>query len=219
MGRPDVSFIGAAGAAIKIAALAALVSGCSTVTGDIQAGRRELLYGDPQNALAYFERAAAKDPDYRYYSVLPEGVLTYVGRAYYAEGKLSDARRVLEQAVARYKDDNLARLYLGLTLARQGDRPGGLKYIEAGLAGLREWLDYVDQRFAFSFGKYWDPNKQIRREIDADLAMISGKKIVWPKLTASAEWIGTQTEEEIDRARRDEIDERRREGEEGRRRL
>lgn len=218
MGRTDASFIGAAGAAIKIAALAAFMSGCATVGADIQAGRRDLLYGDPERALVYFERAAAKDPDYRYYSALPEGVLTYVGRAYYAAGRLPEARRVLEKAVSRYQDDNLAKLYLGLTLARQGDRPAGLKYLEDGLLGLHDWLDYVEQRFAFSFGKYWDPDKQIRREIENDLAMISSGKVDWPKLLASAEWVGKQMEEEIDRARRDEIDERRREGD-GRRRL
>ncbi|HEX9445072.1 MAG TPA: hypothetical protein VGA73_13185, partial [Candidatus Binatia bacterium] len=89
---------------------------------------------------------------------------------------------------------------------------------EDGLLGLHDWLDYVEQRFAFSFGKYWDPDKQIRREIENDLAMISSGKVDWPKLLASAEWVGKQMEEEIDRARRDEIDERRREGD-GRRRL
>ena len=219
MNRTNVSFTGAAGAAFLLAALAALVSGCSTVEGDIQAGRRDLLYGDPERALVHFESAAAKDPDYRYYSALPEGVWTYVGRAYYGAGKLQEARRVLEQAVSRYKDDDLARLYLGLTLVRAGDRPGGVKNIEAGLRGLNDWLNYIEQRFAFSFGRFWDPDKKIRREMETNLAMIAGGKIDWPKLLDGAEWVGKQMEEEIDRARRDEIDQRQKEGDGFRRRL
>jgi hypothetical protein len=98
----------------------------------------------------------------------------------------------------------MAKLYLGLTLMRSGDRQRGLKEIEGGLKGLHEWLDYVNQYSAFSYGQYWDPVKEIRAEIQNNLRMISGKDIGWQKLIASGEWVGRKMEEEIDIARRQE---------------
>jgi hypothetical protein len=98
----------------------------------------------------------------------------------------------------------MAKLYLGLTLARSGDRQSGLKEIEGGLRGLHEWIDYVNQYAAFSYGQYWDPTREIRSEIQNSLTMISGKEIDWPKLIASGEWVGRKVEEEIDIARRQE---------------
>jgi hypothetical protein len=101
---------------------------------------------------------------------------------------------------------------LGLTLARQGDRQRGLKEIESGLKGIYDWLEYVTQAFRFSFGQYWDPNGQIRKAIEDDLAMISTREFDWEKLIADAEWVGLQIEEESDRARGDETRARNREG-------
>src|ERR1700693_5477099 len=94
-----------------IVSLLLAVSGCSSVQGQIEAGRRDLLYGDPNLATAYFERAAETAPERLYFSVLPEGSLTYLGRGYYATGKLPEARQALERAVPRYEQDNLAKLY------------------------------------------------------------------------------------------------------------
>ena len=190
-----------------------LLAGCGSVGEQIRAGRRDLLYGDPNNALSHFQRAAEQDPQYLYYSALPEGVWTYVGRAYYSTGKLPEARTALERAVGRSNEDNLAKLYLGLALARDGDRPSGLREIENGMRGIHEWLDYVGQHFSYSYGRFWDPNKEIRAEIRTNLAMISRGVNDWPKLIAGGEWVGKQMEEEMDRARRDEIEDYRRDGE------
>lgn len=195
-----------------IVSLLLAVSGCSSVQGQIEAGRRDLLYGDPNLATAYFERAAEAAPDRLYFSVLPEGSLTYLGRAYYASGKLPEARQALERAVSRYERDNLAKLYLGLVRVRQGDLERGLRDVESGLRGIHDWIEYVEQRFAFSYGRFWDPGRPIRKQIEADLAMISSGKVDWSKLIANAEWAGRQMEEEIDRARRDETDDRFRDG-------
>ncbi len=188
------------------------LSACSSPQGLVEAGRRDFLYGDPNRALANFARAADEAPDRLHYSALPESSLTYLGRAYYVTGKLSEARRVLEQAVARSSEDHVAKLYLGLTLAREGDRLHGLRFIEEGMRGIHDWFDYIEQRFAYSFGKYWDPNKEIRRQIEADLAMIASGNVDWPKLTADAEWLGRQIEVEVEQARRDETYDRFREG-------
>ena len=198
--------------AICILQFAILLSGCGAM-GEIQAGRKDLLYGDPNRAGARFQRAAELDPDFLHYSVLPQGVWTYVGRAHYAAGRLPEARQALERAVTRHDQDDLGKLYLGLALARGGDRQSGLKRIESGMKGIHDWLEYVVYNHGYSFGRFWDPRKEIRSEIQSDLAMISGKQIDWQKLIASGEWVGKQMEEEIDRARRDETVDMFRDGE------
>jgi tetratricopeptide (TPR) repeat protein len=176
------------------------LSACAVET-KIQQGRMALLYGDPEVALGSFQSAAELDPNYFYFSTFPQGIWTYVGRADYVAGKYPEARQALERAVSLHKEDNIARLYLGLTLLRSGDRQIGLKEIEDGMRRLHEWLNYVNQYAAFSYGQYWDPTKEIRSEIQNSLSMISGNEIDWQKLIASGEWVGRKVEEEIDIAR------------------
>jgi len=188
---------------LGLASIALILSACAAET-KVQQGRMALLYGDPNAAIASFQSAAELDPNYFYFSVFPQGIWTYVGRAYYIAGKYPEARHALERAISLHKDDNMAKLYLGLNLARSGDRQSGLKEIEGGLRGLHEWLDYVNQYAAFSYGQYWDPTNEIRSEIKNSLTMISGKDIDWQKLIASGEWVGKKLEEEIDIARRQE---------------
>jgi tetratricopeptide (TPR) repeat protein len=181
------------------------LAGCSSfqAAGEVQSGRQALLINKPEEALAYFQQAAESNPNYIFYSALfSEGVWTYVGRAQYATGKLQDARRSLEKALSVYKDDYLARLYLGLTLARSGDEARGLKEIDSGMKGLHDWLEYINATHPFT--AFWDPSHEIRSELERDRAMIAGRDIEWPKLLASAEWIGKKMEDEIDQVRRDE---------------
>ena len=182
-----------------------LLAGCASFQAatDVQSGRQALLINKPEQALAYFEQAAENNPGYIYNAYyFSEGVWTYVGRTQYSLGKLQDAHRSLERALSVYPDDNLARLYLGLTLARGNDRGGGLKEINAGMKGLNDWLEHINATHPIT--AFWDPTHQIRAELQKDLAMIRGRDIDWPALIASGEWIGKQMEEEIDRVRRDE---------------
>ena len=184
-----------------------LLSGCASfqVAGLVQSGRRALLINSPEEARVYFQQAADSNPNYIFESGLfREGIWTYVGRAQYATGKLQEARQSLERALSLYKDDYLARLYLGLTLARSGDQSGGLKEIESAMKGLHDWLEYINSSRPFT--AYWDPRREIRSELEKDLAMIAGKDIDWPKLIASAEWIGQKMEDEIDKVKRDELE-------------
>jgi tetratricopeptide (TPR) repeat protein len=188
------------------------LTACASAQGYVESGRRDLLLGDPNRAVVKFHRAAEIAPDRVHFSSFPEGALTYLGRAYYASGKLQDARRTLEEAVLRYPNDNLAKLYFGLVLAREGDRARGLRYIEDGLRGVHEWLDYMEYRHPTWRGLFWDPNKEIRARIRKTLAMTASGQVDWPRLIAEAEWVGQRMEEEIDLARRDESDERWRDG-------
>src|SRR3990172_11744944 len=127
-----------------VTSLLFFLSACAVETKVLQ-GRTALLYGDPDVALASFQSAAESDPGYLYFSVFPQGIWTYVGRANYSAGRYPEARQALERAVSLHQEDSMAKLYLGLSLARSGDRQTGLKAIEDGLRGLHEWLHYTNQ--------------------------------------------------------------------------
>ncbi len=181
-----------------------LLWGCSSiqVASDVQTGRHVLLAGNPKVALVHFQRAAELDPDYLInFSLLDEGIWTYLGRAYYAMGNLPEAREAFERARSRYEEDHLAKLYLGLVLARDGERQKGLGEIEAGLTGLGNWLDYID-RYRPD-GRYWDPGRRLRNEIQRNLGMIQGRDVNWAQLIASGDWLGKEFEMEVDFVQRD----------------
>src|SRR5215813_7932964 len=123
-------------------------SGCAAFQAgtDVEAGRKAFLIGDNEVALGNFQSAAQVAPDYVYYGMgLRENIWSYVGRSEYAAGRLAQARQTLEKALSPNRDEyglsldgdwDMARLYLGLTLARSGDRQQGLKEIEGDLAML-----------------------------------------------------------------------------------
>jgi tetratricopeptide (TPR) repeat protein len=186
------------------------LAGCTSLRtgGEVQYGRQALLKGNNEAALGYFQSAAQTDPNYVYGTELKQGVWSYVGRSEYLTGRLPQARQTLERALSANREEDITRLYLGLTLAREGDRQRGLKEIEGGMRGINDWLDYMNQAFRFSFGQYWDPDRDIRAAIQNNLAMISGKDLDWQKLTADTEWLGIRMEEESDLARRQEAQDR-----------
>ncbi|MBI4526027.1 MAG: tetratricopeptide repeat protein [Deltaproteobacteria bacterium] len=186
-------------------AIFSFLSGCASfqVAGQVRAGRQALLVNDSEQALAYFKQAAQLNPDYIVTSVsFRQGIWSYVGRAQYNTGRLAEARKSLERALSTYGDDYLARLYLGLTLARTGERSRGAGEIERAMRGLNDWLEYVIHNTLY--GYFWDPNREIRSEIQRSLALISGREVDWQTLIASGEWVGHKMEDEIDRVRQDE---------------
>jgi tetratricopeptide (TPR) repeat protein len=186
------------------------LSGCARmqVAQDVQFGRQAFFVGNNEVAQSYFQNAAQINPSYEYYSMgSRQGVWSYVGRSEYVNGRYPQARQSLERALSANKSEDIARLYLGLTLAREGDRQRGVKEIEAGMRGIHDWLDYVNQAFAFTWGKYWDPGHNIRSTIQTDLAMISARDVDLPQLIAEGEWLGKRMEEESDRARKQQFDE------------
>jgi tetratricopeptide (TPR) repeat protein len=197
---------------LALFSLFVFLAGCTSLQsgGEVQSGRQALLEGKNEAALGYFYSAAQKDPNYVYAtgSSPKQGVWSYVGRSEYLTGRLPQARKNLERALASNQQEDIARLYLGLTLAREGDRQRGLKEIEGGMRGINGFLDYISQAQRYSIGQYWDPDRDIRSAIQSDLAMISGKDLDWQKLTADTEWLGIRMEEESDLARRQEAQDR-----------
>lgn len=197
--------------------LLVLLAGCTSVRtgGEVQYGRQALLAGRNELALGYFYSAAQMDPTYIYAtgSSPKQSVWSYVGRTEYLTGRLPQARQTLERALSGNREEDIARLYLGLTLAREGDRQRGLKEIESGMRGINNFLDYINQAQRYSIGQFWDPDRDIRLAIQNNLAMMSGKDIDWQRLTADTEWLGIRMEQESDLARRQEAHDISRDGE------
>jgi tetratricopeptide (TPR) repeat protein len=181
------------------------LAGCASwqTTGQVQAGRRALLVNDPEAALPYFLDAANRDPNYFYISErFREGIWTYVGRSQYGTKRYQEARQSLERALANDRDDNMARLYYGLTLVRLGDNARGVKEIKSAMQGIYDWLEYMERTQPFQ--AFWDPLREIRKTIENDLAETRGKDLTAENLIADAEWLGNEMENEIERVRRDE---------------
>jgi len=201
---------------LVVFSLLVFLAGCTSLQtgGELQYGRQALLKGNNETALGYFYSAAQDDPNYVYAtgSSPKQSVWSYVGRSEYLTGRFPQARQDLERALAGNREEDIARLYLGLTLAREGDRPSGLKEIEGGMRGINNFLDYINQAQRFSIGQFWDPGGDIRSAIQSDLAMISGKDLDWQRLTADTEWLGIRMEQESDLARRQEAETRSRNG-------
>jgi tetratricopeptide (TPR) repeat protein len=193
---------------LALFSLFVFLAGCTSLQtgGELQYGRQALLKGSNETALGYFYSAAQRDPNYVYAtgSSPKQSVWSYVGRSEYLTGRLPQARETLERALSSNREEDIARLYLGLTLAREGDRQRGLKEIESGMRGINDWLDYINQAQRYSIGQYWDPGRAIRSTIQSDLAMISGRDLDWQRLIADTEWLGIRMEQESDLARRQE---------------
>ncbi|HET9686485.1 MAG TPA: hypothetical protein VFP79_04825 [Pseudolabrys sp.] len=180
--------------------LTVLLSACAVVNtaGDIAQGRQAMLEGKYQLALDYFWAGDQLDPHYMFGAELREGVLSFLGRAQYLTGNYAQARQTLEKDLSHHRSDNVARLYLGLTLYRLGDQKGALTNIQHGMSGIYNWLEYLNEAFRFEFGQGWDPGGTIRAGIKTNLDMISSGKIDWPKLIADGEALGIGIEQEED---------------------
>ena len=174
---------------LAMLSLSVVLSGCANYQagGYTQSGIQALLAGNNQTALSYLQAAAQQDPNYIYDTQLNLGVLSYLGRAQYLTGSYPQARQTLEKALAQNSDDNLARLYLGLTQARLGDNQAGLQNIEASMKQINSWINYLNGNFP---GEGWDPGGAIQARIKNALAMISSGNVEWPRLFADGESVG-----------------------------
>jgi len=174
------------------------ISGCSSVSSEVQAGRNALQTGRANDAVGYLTQAAAVDPNYKIPYRVQVSVLTYLGRAYLETGKATEARQTLERAVKLDNDDSLAHLYLGIAMLKTGEVERGRKEIEIGLRAIDGTLEYIQEDRVSGF--YWDPNMQIRN----DTRKLLASKPDNGQLISESERIGGEFDEEIDKARRDE---------------
>ena len=176
-----------------------------------QAGRRALIGGDDEAALGFFQTVADSNPNFIFTtgSSPRQSIWSYVGRTEYLTDRFPQARQSLERALSGDREENIARLYLGLTLIQLGDRQGGLKEIESGLRGINDFLNNISRTQGFNIGQFWDPNRDIRNAIQYNLEMISRESFSSQQLIANIERIALQMERETDLARRQESRERR----------
>jgi tetratricopeptide (TPR) repeat protein len=194
-------------------AICSLLSACTTMQAGsaFQAGRRALIGGDDEAALGFFQTVAESNPNFVFTtgSSPRQSIWSFVGRTEYLTDQFSQARQSLERAISGDREENIARLYLGLTLIQLGDRQGGLKEIEIGLRGINDFLNNIARTQGFNIGQFWDPNRDIRNAIQYNLQMIASENLNWQQLTANIERIALQMERETDLARRQESRERR----------
>jgi tetratricopeptide (TPR) repeat protein len=81
------------------------------------------------------------------------------------------------------------------------------KELAAALTGVRDELDYLSST---GTGMFWDPNKEIRSQIQTGLSLLSAPQPDLQKVLSTGESVGQRIEEEIDLVRRDELEELRR---------
>ena len=202
-------------ACLILFALCTFLSACTTVQSGsaFQAGRRALIGGDDEAALGFFQTVADSNPNFVFTtgSSPRQSIWSYVGRTQYLTDQFPQARQSLERAISGDREENIARLYLGLTLIQLGDRQGGLKEIESGLRGINDFINNISRTQGFNIGQFWDPNRDIRSAIQFNLEMISreGENLNWQRLISDIERIALQMERETDLARRQESRERR----------
>ena len=200
---------------MKVAAYSVLfvicvfLSACTTtvqVGSSFQAGRRALIGGDDGAALGFFQTVADSNPNFVFAtgSSPRQSIWSYVGRTQYLTDQFPQARQSLERAISGDREENIARLYLGLTLIQLGDRERGLKEIESGMSGIDNFLNNINRTQGFNIGQFWDPNRDIRNAIQYNLGLIAKESPNWPRLIANTERIALQMERETDLARRQE---------------
>ena len=178
-------------------------SGCVTldVAREVQAGRSALRVGNPQAAIPHFEAAARQRPEYvTDFTMANIGVWTYVGRAYYEAGDTANAEASLKRAVVRNARDFFAKSYLGLVRVDGGGREEGRRELEAGLKGLRSWLDQVPGRSRE--GKYWDPGRLMFNKAGETLSALQGEAVDWQKVREDVILLGRNFDLEIDDVKR-----------------
>jgi tetratricopeptide (TPR) repeat protein len=199
--------IATAGNAIGLVFTFMFFTGCATTFqggSDVAQGRQALFRGDYPTALAYFQNAEKAGPNYVYGTELREGILSYLGRAQYLNGQLPAARATLQQALAAHRSDNLARLYLGLTLARQNDQKAAAGEVQSALKGMGQFINYIANTFSNSFGSFWDSNGSLRKSIATNLAIVESGKFDWPTLIANCETLAINYEQVEDNATNDQ---------------
>jgi hypothetical protein len=159
-----------------------------------------------KTALGFFQSVAESNPNFVFTtgSSPRQSIWSYVGRTQYLTDQFPQARQSLERALSGDREENIARLYLGLTLIQLGGPAARLTEIESGLRGIQSFIDNITQAQRFSIGRFWDPNKDIRSAIQYSLEMISKEGLNWEQLIASTERIAMQMEREGDLARRQE---------------
>ena len=121
--------------AVAVAALIGVCIGCNHaiprfgVGGRYEEGMDQFLRGragDMNVAVTSLEYVVGQDPTYK-------NSLTYLGRAYYRNGRYQDAFAVLQRALAVNKEDEIAWIALGVTQLRLNQMDKGIESLKGGI--------------------------------------------------------------------------------------
>jgi len=181
-----------------------LLGGCATleVAREVQSGRRAMQLGDSRAALGHFESAAQVNPDYiSNFTLLNIGIWSYVGMAQYSEGEQAKALASFKQAKQRHREDQFARVFLGLVMSGSGDRKKGKEELVDGLNGLEQWLDTT--RYSSPMGELWDPGDYLAVEIGQTLKLLRAEEINWREINANVVRLARNFDDEIEEVKRD----------------
>lgn len=81
------------------------------------------------------------------------------------------------------------------------------KDLAVAFTGIRDQLDFLSKSRS---GIFWDPNREIRSQIQTGLSLLQAPRPDWSKVLSTGEQVGQDLEEEIDLVRRQESEELRR---------
>ena len=182
------------------------ISSCATlqVSTDVQSGRTALKLDQPKEAITHFEAAALSNPDYiTDFTVLDIGIWTYVGMAYYQAGEKEKALENFKQAKQRHREDQFARVFLGLLMSQIGHRKAGKGELVYGLNGLRQWLDTIRHSARTRTGELWDPGDYLAKEIGETLTLLQAEEVDWRAINESVVSLARNFDDEIDEVKRD----------------
>ena len=112
-------------------------------------------------------------------------------------GQFAPVQGTLQKALGQQKSDKLARLYLGMNKARQGDRTADLQDMQTGTKGIGATSIPVSSA---SLGNT-DPDQSLRKSVETNLAMMVREDVDWAMLLSNSEALALNFEQEPDRAR------------------
>jgi len=126
------------------------------IGGRYEEGREQFLRGRSGNmdtAVVALQNVVSQDPTYK-------DSLTYLGRAYYRQGKFEDAYVVLQRALAVNNNDEIAWISFGLTQLQLGQNEKGVETLKGGITlASRVMVD------GYRHYMYWDTRGLIRASI------------------------------------------------------
>jgi tetratricopeptide (TPR) repeat protein len=103
--------------------------------------------------------------------------------------------------------DEIKKIRAEAAKRRKTDETEQTKELTTALRAIRDHLDFLNNTRP---EMAWDPNNEIRSQIQTGLSLLSTPQPAWQKVLSTGESIGQKLEEEIDLARRKESEELRR---------
>ena len=133
--------------------LSVLLSACAAFqgAGHVTQGREAMFAGRVELPSAYFQDAERSGPRLRIrHGAAGGSVRAVLGRAQYLTGNYPQARQTLEKALSQDKDDNVARLSLGLRRLARASISRVCKISNAGMKGIYDYfVNYITDNFRF----------------------------------------------------------------------